>query len=307
MFKKSINLVKLDKGEIFQVGDKRHTARLVEDFYSDNPFPNYDNLETIFDLKNKIENNQFTTNLKKFIGLGKKIIEVGSGTSQLSIALSSGTNNQVVAFDPTLESLRLGVKFSKQSRVRNCIFVNGDLFSNPFTEKYFDIVWCSGVLHHTEDPRKGFQIITSWLKPEGYVVIGLYNFYGRMRTVFRQKMYRLLGSGKLGIFILSLFDPILRKDISDQKRKAWFQDQYQHPVESLHTLDEVLGWFKENDIEFISSIPTCNSHDINYEKMFFTQSKGNFFTRLISQIGMLFSPLGSEGGLFLVIGRKNKI
>jgi ubiquinone/menaquinone biosynthesis C-methylase UbiE len=304
MFKEGINVIKLGQDEIIQVGDKRDTAKLVEEFYSDNPFPNYDNLETIFDLKKKVEGNEFTINLKRFIGLGKRVIEVGSGTSQLSIALASGTNNQVVAFDPTLESLRLGYEFSRKSKVSNCIFVNGDLFSNPFMHEYFDIVWCSGVLHHTENPKKGFEVITTWLKAEGYVVIGLYNLYGRIRTVFRQKLFRLLGSGKLGRLIVSLLDPILRQDISEEKKKAWFQDQYQHPVESLHTLDEVLEWFDENNIEFVNSIPTCDLESINYKKMFLNQSRGNVVTRFLSQFSMVFSPLGSEGGLFLIIGRK---
>ena len=226
MFKESINVVKLDQGKIIQVGGKRDTAKLVEEFYTDNPFPNYDNLETIFDLRKKVERNEFTTNLKRLIGLGKRVIEVGSGTSQLSIALASGTNNQVVAFDPTLESLRLGSEFSRKSGVSNCIFVNGDLFSNPFMHEYFDIVWCSGVLHHTENPKKGFEVITTWLKSEGYIVIGLYNLYGRIRTVFRQKLFRLLGGGKFGSLIVSLLDPILRQNISEEKKKAWFQDQY---------------------------------------------------------------------------------
>ena len=304
MFKEGVNIVQLDQGEIIQVGDKRDIAKLIEEFYTKNPFPNYNNLETILDLINTVEKNQFTVNLKKSIGLGKRVIEVGSGTSQLSIALAIGTNNQVVAFDPTLASLRLGSEFAKKSGVTNSIFVNGDLFSNPFMEEYFDIVLCSGVLHHTENPKKGFQIIASWLKSEGYIIIGLYNLYGRMRTVFQQKLFRLLGSGKLGRYIVSLLDPILRQDISEEKKKAWFQDQYEHPVESLHTLDEVLRWFDENNIEFISSIPSCDFEDINYEKMFSNQDRGNVLTRFLSQISILFSTLGSEGRLFMIIGRK---
>ena len=45
------------------------------------------------------------------------------------------------------------------------------------------------------------------------------------------------------------------------KIKSWIRDQYEHPVESLHTLDEVLTWFKKNNIEFINSIPSCNLKD----------------------------------------------
>ena len=34
------------------------------------------------------------------------------------------------------------------------------------------------------------------------------------------------------------------------KREAWFQDQYCHPHETCHTLDEVLGWMDDCGLEF---------------------------------------------------------
>jgi SAM-dependent methyltransferase len=304
MFKKNVSVKKLELENIIQVGKKRETAELVENFYTANPFPNYDDMETIQDLTKKMEGNAFTSNFKKFCGFGKNIIEVGSGTSQLSIALASGTNNKIVAFDPTLESLRLGLDFAEKNKIDNVTFVNGDLFSDSFIPGYFDIVWCSGVLHHTESAKEGFKLIANWARPDGYIIIGLYNLYGRLRTVFRQFLFRLLGKGKLARAIVSFLDPILRKDISKQKKLAWFQDQYEHPVESLHTLDEVLDWFDENNVEFISSIPSCDMNAVDYEDMFNGGNRGDLATRIFSQIAMLFSSFGSEGGLFLVIGRK---
>lgn len=304
MFKKNVSVKKLEFENIIQVGKKRETAELVENFYTANPFPNYDDMETIQDLTKKMEGNAFTSNFKKFCGFGKNIIEVGSGTSQLSIALASGTNNKIVAFDPTLESLRLGLDFAEKNKIDNVTFVNGDLFSDSFIPGYFDIVWCSGVLHHTESAKEGFKLIANWARPDGYIIIGLYNLYGRLRTVFRQFLFRLLGKGKLARAIVSFLDPILRKDISKQKKLAWFQDQYEHPVESLHTLDEVLDWFDENNVEFISSIPSCDMNAVDYEDMFNGGNRGDLATRIFSQIAMLFSSFGSEGGLFLVIGRK---
>ena len=304
MFKKNVSVKKLELENIIQVGKKRETAELVENFYTANPFPNYDDMETIQDLTKKMEGNAFTSNFKKFCGFGKNIIEVGSGTSQLSIALANGTNNKIVAFDPTLESLRLGLDFAEKNKIDNVTFVNGDLFSDSFIPGYFDIVWCSGVLHHTESAKEGFKLIANWARPDGYIIIGLYNLYGRLRTVFRQFLFRLLGKGELARAIVSFLDPILRKDISKQKKLAWFQDQYEHPVESLHTLDEVLGWFDENNVEFISSIPSCDLNAVDYEHMFNGGNRGDLATRIFSQIAMLFSSFGSEGGLFLVIGRK---
>jgi ubiquinone/menaquinone biosynthesis C-methylase UbiE len=304
MFKENIEVNKLNHDNIIQVGTKIEITKLVENFYTKNPFPNYDDFETIRDLIHKVETNEFTLNFKKFCGLGKKIIEVGSGTSQLSIALASGTNNEVIAFDPTLESLRLGMSFAKKNNVNNCTFVNGDIFADPFIPEYFDIVWCSGVLHHTKSAKEGFNIIVNWVKIDGYVVIGLYNRYGRMRTVFRQILFKLLGKGKFARVIVSFLDPILRKNISNQKKLAWFQDQYEHPVETLHTLDDVIEWFEDNNVEFISSIPSANMENGDYKDMFKAQTRGTLSTRIFSQISMLFSPLGSEGGLFIVIGKK---
>ena len=84
---------------------------------------------------------------------------------------------------------------------------------------------------------------------------------------------------------------------------AWIRDQYLHPIESLHTIDEVLKWFKENDIEFISSIPSSD-YDYDYNNVFEKKSSGTFFSRILNQFLMIFNSLGSDGGLFVLIGKK---
>ena len=101
-------------------------------------------------------------------------------------------------------------------------------------------------------------------------------------------------------------DPILRnlKADSENQINAWIQDQYIHPVESCQTIDEVLKWFDQNDVEFISSIPKTDFEELDFEKLFEKKSKGNFISRLINQIIMIFTNLGSDGGLFVVVGKK---
>ena len=91
---------------------------------------------------------------------------------------------------------------------------------------------------------------------------------------------------------------------SQDKIKAWIKDQYLHPVETLHTFDEILKWFDEHDLEFISSIPQCNPYEAVKEKPFIKQSKGEVSDRIFSQILMLFNHFGSEGGLFIFVGKK---
>ena len=181
----------------------------------------------------------------------------------MSIYFSLGTNNQIVAFDPTIQSLNLK-KFCKKNNITNIEFVNADIFDDVLVENYFDFVWCNGVLHHTKDPYKAFQIVSKVLKDEGYILIGLYNKIGRIRTLFRKYLSKIFG-----LKVLEIFDPTLKHlKISKEERKSWIKDQYFHPIESLHTLDEVLNWFKNNNIEYISSIPSCDFEVVqNYDNL----------------------------------------
>jgi SAM-dependent methyltransferase len=276
----------------------------VTSFYKTAPFPNFEDFQSKRDLAEVVEKNIFLKDLKNSIGFGKTFLEVGSGTSQLSLALAINTNNLIVALDPTKESLKLGVNFANKNNISGVMFFNADIFDNPCEEGFFDYVWCSGVLHHTADTKKGFEIISKWPKPNGLIIIGLYNTIGRLRTNFRQMIYKLSGKSKFGEKLIRLMDPHLRKNISKEKSFAWFRDQYEHPVERKHSLDEVINWFDENNIKFLGSIPSSTFGGSFKKINEMDGNRGTWFERICAQIMMLFSNLGGEGGLFIVIGQR---
>ena len=283
---------------------KDSTTNEVSKFYSKAPFPNYQGYENSFLLQKIVSENIFLNDLKKYIGFNKKFIEVGSGTSQLSLGFAIGTNNLLVAMDPTKESLKLGKEFAEKNNIKNVIFLNSDIFDDVVEENFFDIVWCSGVLHHTKDSKKGFEIISKWVKEDGLIIIGVYNKIGRLRTNFRQVIYKIFKKSNFSKKLISYLDPYLRNNLSDEKKQAWFQDQYDHPLERKHSIDEVMHWFEENDISFLGSIP---SPDLEYKNVSHMDGyKGLFINRVFAQIKMLFSNLGGEGGLCIVVGKKSK-
>ena len=290
---KANNIIRFDINDI--------ETKKVTSFYKESPFPNYkldDNKSTILEKGNK---NYLTSKFKDFIGYKKDVLEVGCGTGQLAIYFALGTNNRVVGLDPTIESLELAADFSKKHNIDNIDFVNADIFDDVLTDRFFDFIWCNGVLHHTKDPYEAFRVLIKSLKNEGYVLIGLYNKIGRIRTVFRRYMFKIFGEN-----FLDFFDPTLRNlKNNKEEKKAWIRDQYVHPIESLHTIDNVLGWFEKNNIEFINSIPSAN-FDENDDNLFIKKSKGNLYSRIINQLSMIFNNLGSDGGLFIVIGKKNE-
>jgi 2-polyprenyl-3-methyl-5-hydroxy-6-metoxy-1,4-benzoquinol methylase len=279
------------------------TVEKVIDFYNEAPFPNYEKNDDKSSINHKGDTNYLANEFKNFIGFNKDVLEVGCGTGQLSIYFAIGNNNRVYALDPTLASIKLGKDFSEKNKIENVKFVNADIFDDIFHDESFDFIWTNGVLHHTKNPKLAFHIISKYLKKNGYILVGLYNKYGRARTLFRRFLYKLFGKS-----VVMFLDPTLRKikKGNDNQIKSWIRDQYEHPVESLHTLDEVLKWFDENKIEFINSIPQCDISKETSKSLFTKSSHGTFLSRFFSQISMLFNELGSDGGLFIVIGKKNE-
>ena len=274
------------------------TQKIIN-FYEVSPFPNYKKNDNRKSILKKGKKNFLTSKFKNFIGFKKNVLEIGCGTGQLSNFFALETNNKVVGLDPTIESLKIAQSFANTNNINNIEFINADIFDDVLRDDIFDFIWCNGVLHHTKNPYKAFKILIKSLKKNGYVLIGLYNKIGRLRTLIRKYFYKLFG-----IKILEIFDPTLRnlKHDNDEK-KSWIRDQYHHPIESLHTIDEVLKWFDENGVEFINSIPDCDFIDENND-LFIKNSRGTYFTRIFNQFNMLFNKLGSDGGLFVMIGKK---
>jgi len=283
----------------YQIDDP--VASKVGNFYETDPFPNYeinDNVNKILKVGDK---NFFLKALKNFIGFKKNVVEIGAGTCQWSNYLAIGNNNNICSFDSSLNSLKIGKDFAKNNNINNVSFVRGDIFDKIFYDETFDILICNGVLHHTKNPYLGFVNIIKSVKRNGYIVVGLYNNIGRLRTKVRKYIYKILGKK-----IIKFIDPVLRKTGKDSHDKinAWIKDQYLHPVESTHSFDEVLKWFDNNNIEFINSVPKFSFLNNQDEDFFEKGNRGTFLERLLIQIFMIFGRFGSEGAIFILIGKK---
>src|SRR4029077_6178519 len=116
----------------------------------------------------------------------------------------------------------------------------------------FDVVYSSGVLHHTPDPHAAFAQIARLARPGGIIILGLYNAFARIPLRLRRVVARLSGHR------LIPFDLVLRDRKNEPaRREAWLRDQYQHPEEHRHTLAEVQGWFDENGVDYVRAYPSA--------------------------------------------------
>ncbi len=298
-FKKKYNV----DNNILEFNSEDPTFKSVSKFYDIEPFPSYKKNDNKLSILSVGEKNKFLKQLKNKIGYQKTILEAGSGTCQLISYLAIGTNNQCFALDSSKNALEMGSEFAKKNNIINITYCRGDILDEIFENKSFDYIWCSGVLHHTKNAEKGFDQLVKYLKDDGLIIVGLYNRYGRFWTNLRRYLYNIFGPK-----IIYNFDPVVKKLVKknqlDQKKiNSWIRDQYKHPLEKTYTFDHILSWFKKNNIQFINSIPQCDFSESN-DDLFLQKSEGNFISRFIRQILMIFQNYGSEGGLFLFIGKK---
>jgi SAM-dependent methyltransferase len=266
------------------------------DFYNEVMFPNYDNIDNFSSLLHKSQKSIFAKKLDQEIPFGSRVLEAGCGTGQLSISLSR-FNRQITAVDLSKNSLIEAKKFIDLNGITSVDLIRMNIFNMFFYDEYFDVVISNGVLHHTHNPKLAFSKLCNVLKNHGLIVIGLYHSYGRIIHNIRQSLTKILGKN-----FVKIIDRRLTENISEKKKYAWLLDQYYNPSKTKHNFFQVLDWFKENKIEYISSIP----FDFDANKKIFEKKKiSNKLSYFIKEFFMIFdSRQIYEGGFFVMIGRK---
>jgi 2-polyprenyl-3-methyl-5-hydroxy-6-metoxy-1,4-benzoquinol methylase len=274
--------------------DRDVTPR-VRSFYEENPFPNYEGVEEYGDLVTKGNANPFSRALLDAIGYNKLILECGCGTGQLSHYLQLN-NNHVLGIDMSLSSLGLAVEHKQRNNLTRAAFVQMNIFDLAIKDASFDVVISHGVLHHTFSARKAFAQIVRKVKPGGIVMVGLYNLYARVPTWIRSKLIGAFGAN---------IDFVVRRRIHDaRKADIWIKDQYYNPHETWHSIDEVLQWFRENDVEYVNcSPPILGTAGERSPDLFKPSDPGDAYQRVVTQLAWL-GTIAREGALFDLIGRR---
>jgi SAM-dependent methyltransferase len=282
-----------------EVTDGADVTNLVQQFYEKTPFPNYDDIDNGRALLKKGRGGTFARLLNEQIPFGASVLEVGCGTGQLTSFLAIA-NRAVLGIDVCWNSLMLAERFKQQQGITRAAFAQMNLFRPALKDSFFDFVISNGVLHHTGNCRTAFQRISKLVKPGGFLIVGLYHWYGRKLVHYpRRQMVRWIPS------LAPMLDPHFGRIRSQSKHDAWYRDQYEHPHETCHTIDEVLAWMAECGLEFINSVPKPNGGTAlsDDEALFDQRSSGSAWSRLLSQL--VHIPSGyREGGFFIMIARR---
>ncbi len=273
----------------------------MQAFYETTTFPGYDGIDSPGVLMDKAKRSNFGAWVDRAIAPMATVLEVGCGTGQMTNFLGLTGTRKVIGVDQSAASLTLGNNFRSKFDLQNVQFIQGNIFAMPIAEQSVDVLICSGVLHHTPNPRGGFEALLKLVKPGGVILIGLYNTYARIPLGLRKLLFNATG----GAFHW-LDAHLRRRDVDDSKKGIWFSDQYRNPHESWHSVDEVLGWFDQNHVKFLSGVPAIASGIPNEEnglRLFTPHPRGSRAEHILRQLGWMWSISG-EGGLFVLTGQK---
>ena len=112
-------------------------------------------------LHARAERHAFARLIDRAIPGDARIVDVGCGTGQMCLYLASA-DRVVVGADLTRASLALGAAAAARFGLDRVQFVETDLQRPGLRRGAFDVVYSSGVVHHTRDPRASLANWSSW-------------------------------------------------------------------------------------------------------------------------------------------------
>ncbi len=201
---------------------------------------------------------------------GVSVLEVGCGAGWLSnnMAYHYSTSVDGIDFNPVV--IERARKVAEAMKLKTSFHVADLFLYEPETQ--YDIVVSLGVLHHTNNCQAAIQrLCKDFVRPGGYVMIGLYHVYGRQP--FLDHFDEMKAVGATEEEMLTRYRE-LHSILNDEVHLAsWFRDQVLHPHETQHTLKEIAPILKELGMELIST--SINQFDPieSLEKLFDEEKK----------------------------------
>lgn len=123
------------------------------------------------------------------------ILVAGCGTSQAARHALHRPDARVTGIDVSATSLKHTQSLKRQYGLGNMETEMRAIEDVGRLGRQFDLIVCTGVLHHLADPEAGLRALRSALKPDGVIHLMLYAPHGRAGIYLLQDYCRRLGIG----------------------------------------------------------------------------------------------------------------
>jgi SAM-dependent methyltransferase len=189
------------------------------------------------------------------------ILIAGCGTSQAARYALREPNARITAIDISETSLRHTGDLQHRYSLENLELHRLPIESVHELGRSFDLIVCTGVLHHLPDPDVGLRALHDVLRPQGAMHLMVYARYGRTGIYMMQEYCRLLGIGTSESDLRNLGDTLdalpadhpiaaLLGRAKDFRRPEAMADALLHPRDRAYTVPELYTWFKRCGMSF---------------------------------------------------------
>lgn len=116
--------------------------------------------------------------IPKSVFADARCLDAGCGGGRGSVLMAECGASEVVGVDLSERNVETCRERTRRRGLEQCRFLQGSLLDVPFGDATFDVVWCNGVLHHTEDPDCALVELARVLRPGGRQWLYLYGSGG---------------------------------------------------------------------------------------------------------------------------------
>ena len=259
---------KISKG-IKKIGNiKDSTSKEVKNQYELNPYPRWrynsyakeNKLNFLSVINSEISPNTIKPNSVQLTNKKINILIAGCGTGIQIIEASRYSNCEITAIDLSNSSISYAKRKVDEYGLKNINFIEMDLLELTSLNKRFDLIECSGVLHHMNEPSKGLSNLFDVLEPEGFLKLGLYSKYAREEILKARKLIKEKDIKPDLDGIRNFRNDLLNGEIKEVNEISNWSDFYStsmcrdlcfHTHENCYTLIEIKNMLKVSNLEFL--------------------------------------------------------
>ena len=190
-----------------------------------------------------------------------EILVAGCGTSQAARYAMRERDARVIAIDISEMSLRHTRALQEKYDLENLEIHQLRVEDVQTLERTFDLIICTGVLHHLPDPNLGLRALRAVLGPQGVMQLMVYAPYGRAGIYMMQDYCRLLGISSsdkdlrdLGNTLKALHPnhPIanVMRGALDFNHPDALADALLHPLDRAYSVPQLYDWLDECGMSF---------------------------------------------------------
>jgi SAM-dependent methyltransferase len=192
---------------------------------------------------------------------GLEILVAGCGTSQAARYAFREPEARVTAIDVSETSLRHTRDLQRKYNLENLELHRLPIEGVAELGRSFDLVVCTGVLHHLPDPEFGLRSLREILNPNGAMRLMVYAPYGRAGVYMMQEYCRLLEIHTTETELRNLdatlealprdhpISSVLRR-AKDFRRPEAMADALLHPQDRAYTVPEMYEWLDRCGMSF---------------------------------------------------------